>query len=472
MTGRPKVYLIFTGSQWGAQSTDINGDVTLSGDPLGAAPYLQEFFKGLGTDNDQWSGILTQYCQGVSRGTEFCSDNNTQHIGYPNGGNALAGVWVQENLGPLPMKVNKSVFSSVALQAALHFGNNTWQKNRSAVYILLPPPGTDPDDYLHKNWCATHTWDGGLDLLTDGGPVHSRPFDPVSLIILPYVFEKPGCSQSAVNPGSAGVLDGFSIMASHEYAETLTDPFPPAALPVQGGWWGPGLLNELGDKCQGKRSYPVPAPQNLQLATGNFPVQAIWSNNAHACVFVHPVVRGGGIVNGGFDSGGTGLFSGWTTAGAASVPVASGRTDAFALQLGSTSPTDGLSTASQWFTAPPGVNTVSFWYKISCPDPGYDWASATLADTAFHTTTEMLPATCEQDAQWRRAAAPVIPGHPYTLTLRNFDDNHPGDPTYTLFDDVRLMVTQTGIVTPWPHRDRPCSAAPRCPQALGVAGIL
>lgn len=92
MTGRPKVYLIFTGSQWGAQSTDINGDVTLSGDPLGAAPYLQEFFKGLGTDNDQWSGILTQYCQGVSRGTEFCSDNNTQHIGYPNGGNALAGV--------------------------------------------------------------------------------------------------------------------------------------------------------------------------------------------------------------------------------------------------------------------------------------------------------------------------------------------------------------------------------------------
>jgi hypothetical protein len=45
-TGDERVYLVFFGSQWGTQSTNGKGDVTLSGDPSGEAPYLQEMFKG------------------------------------------------------------------------------------------------------------------------------------------------------------------------------------------------------------------------------------------------------------------------------------------------------------------------------------------------------------------------------------------------------------------------------------------
>ena len=67
-TGDERVYLVFFGSQWGTQGTNGNGDITLSGDPSGEAPYLQEMFKGLGTGNEQWSGVMTQYCEGVSRG--------------------------------------------------------------------------------------------------------------------------------------------------------------------------------------------------------------------------------------------------------------------------------------------------------------------------------------------------------------------------------------------------------------------
>jgi serine protease len=33
----------------------------------------------------------------------------------------------------------------------------------------------------------------------------------------------------------------------------------------------------------------------------------------------------------------------------------------------------------------------------------------------------------------------VIGGHSYTLTLTSHDDNYPGDPTYTLFDDVTIQ---------------------------------
>ena len=43
-TGHEKVYLVVYGSQWGTQSTNSNGDVTLSGDPSGQAPYQQELY--------------------------------------------------------------------------------------------------------------------------------------------------------------------------------------------------------------------------------------------------------------------------------------------------------------------------------------------------------------------------------------------------------------------------------------------
>jgi len=35
--------------------------------------------------------------------------------------------------------------------------------------------------------------------------------------------------------------------------------------------------------------------------------------------------------------------------------------------------------------------------------------------------------------------AAVTGGHRYTLTLANHDDNYPGDPTYTLYDDVVIQ---------------------------------
>jgi serine protease len=94
-TGDERVYLVFFGSQWGTQGTNSSGDVTLSGDPSGEAPYLQEMFKGLGTGNEQWSGVMTQYCEGVAAGAQTCPAR-APHVAYPHGG-ALAGVWVDES---------------------------------------------------------------------------------------------------------------------------------------------------------------------------------------------------------------------------------------------------------------------------------------------------------------------------------------------------------------------------------------
>jgi serine protease len=105
--------------------------------------------------------------------------------------------------------------------------------------------------------------------------------------------------------------------------------------------------------------------------------------------------------------------------------------------LGSTSPTNGDSSISQTFTAPSGSTRLTFWYANNCPDTvTYDWATATLKDNTLGTTTTILPKICTAVATWTQVSASLTAGHSYTLTLTNRDDNYPGDPTYTLYDDV------------------------------------
>jgi serine protease len=68
----------------------------------------------------------------------------------------------------------------------------------------------------------------------------------------------------------------------------------------------------------------------------------------------------------------------------------------------------------------------------------YDWATATLKDNTSVTTTTILAKTCNNNAMRVQVTASVTAGHSYTLTLISHDDNYPGDPTYTLFDDVNV----------------------------------
>jgi serine protease len=140
-TGPEKVYLVFYGSRWGAQGTDGNGNITLSGDPSGVAPYLQQLLKGLGTGGELWSGVMTQYCEGVAAGAQSCPAGNTEHVAYPSGG-ALAGVWADESTAS-PAGAGAYKLGAEAVSAAAHFGNTTPAANRDAQYVIVHrhPPG-------------------------------------------------------------------------------------------------------------------------------------------------------------------------------------------------------------------------------------------------------------------------------------------------------------------------------------------
>ncbi|MGZ3421045.1 MAG: hypothetical protein ACXVEE_24435 [Polyangiales bacterium] len=154
------------------------------------------------------------------------------------------------------------------------------------------------------------------------------------------------------------------------------------------------------------------------------------------------------ITNGGFESGTTG----WTISGVATSVSATSHSGAKALQLGTTTPTAAgyENSATLTFTAPASGGKLSFWYRNTCTDSvSYDWATATLQDTtAGSAAVTILPKTCTSSGTWQQITANVVPGHNYTLVLKNHDDDWPdgaatraySDPTYTLFDDVVLTV--------------------------------
>jgi hypothetical protein len=426
-TGHEKVYLVFWGSQWGASSTDSHGDVTLANDPSGAAPYLQQLFVGLGTGQERWSGVMTQYCDGVPFNARSCPANSA-HVAYPAGG-ALAGVWADESAAA-PGTATGNQLGTEAVKAARHFGNTTQAANRDTQYLIVSPTGTHPDGFgTTGEFCAWH--DDTADPNLPGGPVNSKL--DVAFTNMPYVTDLGvSCGENFVNGGSQGIPDGFSIVGGHEYAETITDQLPAF------GWTNTfSGGEENADLCAWNPPGTAGGTNNLTLTTGTFAMQSTWANDnaGGGCAFSHRVVTNNWVLNGGFE---TGTFAHWTTAGAATAIVSSGSHGGkHAARLGKSAPTSGSSSVAQTFTA--GGTHLSFWYNAHCPDTvAQSWATATLTDNTAHQSATVLAKTCTANAGWRQVTRAVIAGHSYTLKLISHDDNDvaQGDGNYTVFDDV------------------------------------
>ncbi len=282
-SGTPKVYLIFWGSQWGTSSTDANGNLTFSNDTAGAAPVLQNLFKGLGTASEGWSGTMTQYCDGslVSKGASSCP-TDAPHVGYPSGG-ALAGVWY-DNSASEPTYATPAQLAQEAINAAAHFGNTTASSNRYVQYLIVSSSGMHPDGFNTSSgqFCAWHDYTGDSSLQ---GP--TSPYGDLAFSNIPYMYDAgQSCGANAVNSGSAGSLDGMTMGAGHEYAETITDQNPP------GGWISSSGSQENGDECAWITSGQG-AMANVSFGTGTFAMQSTWSNDTNECDMTHAIVGTG-----------------------------------------------------------------------------------------------------------------------------------------------------------------------------------
>ena len=272
-TGHEKVYVVFWGTQWGTSSTDSNGNLKFSNDTAGGAPRVQQMLKGLGTGGEQWSGVMTQYCDGVAYGATSCPAS-AAHVQYPSGG-VLSGVWY-DNSAASPSAASEPQIAQEAVNAAGHFGNTTAASNRSAQYVIFSAKGTNPDNYQTNGFCAWHDWNGDLGV--------SSPYGDIALTNLPYLLDAgASCGQNFVNAGSAGTLDGFTIVEGHEYAETITDQNP------AGGWTHFSNTQENADECAWIRSGRG-ASGNVAMGNGSYPMQSTWSNDTNRCDLSHVTV--------------------------------------------------------------------------------------------------------------------------------------------------------------------------------------
>jgi serine protease len=170
-----------------------------------------------------------------------------------------------------PVNATADQIGGEAVRSAQIFGNTTAGANHDAQYVILSPTGYHPDGFgPTSSWCAWH------------GDVNSS-YGPVVFTNLPYVMDRgQACGTGLIN-GSSGALDGYTLDAGHEYAETLTDPLPTS------GWDDPVLGNEgeNTDKCA---SSLFTLGGNVTTATGTFALPATWSNDIHWCTMSHAVL--------------------------------------------------------------------------------------------------------------------------------------------------------------------------------------
>jgi Pro-kumamolisin, activation domain len=198
------------------------------------------------------------------------------------------------------------------------------------------------------------------------------------------------------------------------------------------------------------------------IPAGNYSVSVQGTEGmiSRATILTITVIAGSGnaITNGGFEAGD---LSGWTSTGITASSMNTKRGGSYSARVGSISPYRGDSSLSQTFTVPNGYGSLTFWYRLDCPDTvNFDWVIATLTDNSSGTSPNtLLGKTCYNDGLWHPVSSPVTVGHSYTLTIVDHDDNYPTDPTYTFVDDVTLSATvsagfingdfESGISTGW-----------------------
>ena len=265
VTLAPKVYVVFWGSQWGAANPP--GSTNFSGDPLGVASRVVALLSGIGTNSEEWSGVMTQYCEGVADRLRLLC-RRVPHVGYPDGG-ALAGVWA-DTAAPAPGSATAAQLGAEAVNAAQHFGNTTaasttGTRSTSSSHRRVPSP-TASTPAAGSARGTTSTADVGT----------SSPYGDIAFTNLPYVPDMhSSCGMNFVNAGTAGTLDGVTMVEGHEYAETITDQNPGRRMARLAGL-------ENADKCAWLSS-GVGRSQNVSFATGTFAMQGTWSNADRSC---------------------------------------------------------------------------------------------------------------------------------------------------------------------------------------------
>lgn len=258
---KPTVYLILWGSIWNNYASST-------------ASWLKALYQNMG--NSTWQGIMTQYSDYSSHVTMNAT---------------LGGVYTDTSV-EAPTGVNET---KIIEEADKVIASQNWPRTPNSQFVVATPIFTNYQSGFGSNFCAYHGWTGYESYAFV--PFPSGPFEKNCLGYAPDG-----------NPTSA-----MTVSASHEYAETATDPNPgdPAWITsdgyeiadicsTQGVLHGPGeaAVTELWDnsqeRCTQADTYPPyrspEQPHPLAEASGK--LDLFWRNGAGALEFTSSTNEG------------------------------------------------------------------------------------------------------------------------------------------------------------------------------------
>jgi hypothetical protein len=253
----PHVYLLLWGPDWTTSGTGAN---KVDG-------FLAALFSGLGqTTNDSWSTITSQYADAT---------------GHPTFGspvlNPSTDIYSDPSLPPATVTEN-----DIAAEALTLVSPASITHTADAQVVVAFESGTCFDDGFAGN-CGAPQSNGycGWHSAVQSGSSY-LPF-----VNMPWQLDAgTGCGANFVNAGNAGLLDGWSLIGGHEYAEAITDPNPPTGYidlnDVNGSTASGG---EIADKCVwGGEPWGLNFPfGDITLSSGTFAMQSLWSNSGAGC---------------------------------------------------------------------------------------------------------------------------------------------------------------------------------------------
>ena len=340
----PHVYLLLWGPDWTSSST--------------AYVDLYYLYAGLGvTSHDTWSTITSQYGDGSG------------HPGF--GGSVFEGPWQDASPPPDPVTPDDLAAEADALASQLGLSDRA-----DAQIVVASQPGT----------CFSDGFAGNCGKISASGSYcgwHSISSAGLPFTNLPYQLDAgSACGENWVNSGAAGTYDGFSTVAGHEYAETITDP------EAGQGWSDPadGISGgEIADKCAwGGLTFGLNDPKgDITLSTGTFAMQSLWSNAAGRCVLTsapHVALTSPGTQKSTLGHGVSLQIHASTNTGTALSYKASGLPDGLSINgstgkiTGTTGTTAGTFTAKVTASTYATSATVSFSWPVSSaagPVTGY-----------------------------------------------------------------------------------------------------
>jgi hypothetical protein len=222
---KPKMFLIF----WGFKA---------AGDPDGVAPLLESYESSIG--GSPYNNIYTQY-----KGTKkFIKNPKNQNGNF----------WADDK-NAIPSSPTDAQVAAESLLGVKHFGYDA-----NASYVVVTAHDHNISGF-GTSYCAYHSSTSSKGKL-------------VSYTNLPYMPDAgASCGAGIITPptGETSANEGTTIVAGHEYGESVTDPDPGSGY--YSNQWG-----EIGDICAWQDI------ENDTFGANQFASQPMWSNATSSCV--------------------------------------------------------------------------------------------------------------------------------------------------------------------------------------------